>query len=357
MAFEGFVDYDFTMGLVGGCSSDEEESAGPVAVNHSFGRGQFKEMAEKFVIPEPVLEDIIKRSGKSSWSDSTCGVGGATTKMGGVRGARPKGVGRARALKMRAERPPLPHPGRQDIAQTSTPSVGPVPETQSGRNISQSSSTDATSQPRRTIPTTVQTFSPPSENTYDKKWPSLQAASRYTKKCYGFDDTTSDDSSVIVLGSCSSQEESGQDVQTQRQQQQQQQRPIGKKKQKRNWSKYRGMTSVTDPKVTLPPQVVVSTEVDRLGWAVDDQTLCLANLPASVTTAELRTVIESSFGEVTNCKMFKQYHSASVQTAYFRMMKQSVCESVVGYFDGNTYDTESTLQLTCYKLHTGHVTS
>ena len=116
MAFEGFVDYDFTMGLVGGCSSDEEESAGPVAVNHSFGRGQFKEMAEKFVIPEPVLEDIIKRSGKSSWSDSTCGVGGATTKMGGVRGARPKGVGRARALKMRAERPPLPHPGQRDIA-------------------------------------------------------------------------------------------------------------------------------------------------------------------------------------------------------------------------------------------------
>lgn len=97
----------------------------PVVVPHPFGRGQFRELAKKAVVPGIVLEAILKKHGEQpSWSSSATWKGGGGTtrqKMGGVKktsGARttlspskPKTSCRGRALKMRAEKSRMPRPG------------------------------------------------------------------------------------------------------------------------------------------------------------------------------------------------------------------------------------------------------
>ena len=98
------------------------------AVLHPFGRGEFKELARKAVIPKIVLDAIVNKHGNErSWSSSTSVSatwkgGGATrhkSKMGGVNKkncsaeskVKPKVSCRGRALKMRAEKSRMPRPG------------------------------------------------------------------------------------------------------------------------------------------------------------------------------------------------------------------------------------------------------
>jgi len=106
------------------------------AVNHSFGRGGWRARAEKVVLPRVALDTIIKQCGKESWSKqensmespkqagreswSDCVTEGRTKRvnrqMAGVSGAlaKPKSSGRARALRIRAEKCILPQrkPGK-----------------------------------------------------------------------------------------------------------------------------------------------------------------------------------------------------------------------------------------------------
>lgn len=90
-------------------------------VPHPFGRGQFRELAMKAVIPKIVLDAIVnKHGGDPSWSSSTTWEGGGAIqrhKMSGVKrmsthgNAKPKTSCRGRALKMRAEKSRMPRPG------------------------------------------------------------------------------------------------------------------------------------------------------------------------------------------------------------------------------------------------------
>ena len=82
------------------------------AVQHSFGRGSFRSIAEKVVVPKIVLDRIILGEGNNScWTECPRGHrvwmgGAASTRMGGVdtSSLKPKSSGRARALHLRAEK-------------------------------------------------------------------------------------------------------------------------------------------------------------------------------------------------------------------------------------------------------------
>ena len=103
------------------------------AINHSFGRGGWRARAEKVVLPRIALESVIKQCGGESWSDqgrgqgprsdqgerkepkeSSCGGGGQGKGEGpmlcgvGRASVKPRAIGRARALQMRAEMCILP---------------------------------------------------------------------------------------------------------------------------------------------------------------------------------------------------------------------------------------------------------
>lgn len=90
------------------------------AVHHSFGRGRFREVAAKVVVPKIVLDQII---GEKCWTERPRGpvrgnaVGGAgSANMGGVNtDFKPKSSGRARALHMRSQKAALAkrRPGHQ----------------------------------------------------------------------------------------------------------------------------------------------------------------------------------------------------------------------------------------------------
>lgn len=95
------------------------------AVHHSFGRGSFKTVAKRVVVPKIVLDQII---GQKCWTERPRGhgsgsraplVGGAglAAKTGGVKGhdVKPKSSGRARALHLRAQKATLSQrkPGHQ----------------------------------------------------------------------------------------------------------------------------------------------------------------------------------------------------------------------------------------------------
>ena len=106
------------------------------AINHSFGRGGWRARAEKVVLPRIALESVIKQCGGESWSDQgrgqgprsdqrerkeSCGGGGSQGKGEGPMlcdvgraFVKPRAIGRARALQMRAEMCILPprRPGR-----------------------------------------------------------------------------------------------------------------------------------------------------------------------------------------------------------------------------------------------------
>lgn len=128
------------------------------AINHSFGRGGWRARAEKVVLPRIALESVIKQCGGESWSDQgrgqgpgsdqgrgqgpgsdqergqgprndqgerkepkeSCGGGGQGKGEGpmlcgvGRASVKPRAIGRARALQMRAEMCilPLRRPGR-----------------------------------------------------------------------------------------------------------------------------------------------------------------------------------------------------------------------------------------------------
>lgn len=98
-------------------------------VHHSFGRGSFKAVAEKLVVPKLVLDQII---GTESWTEKPRGrvvsssasdrpwvdavTASAKPKMGGVRGElKPRSSGRARALHLRVQKAAQVQrrPGRQ----------------------------------------------------------------------------------------------------------------------------------------------------------------------------------------------------------------------------------------------------
>lgn len=129
------------------------------AINHSFGRGGWRVRAEKVVLPRIALNAVIKQCGGESWSDQwrgrgprsdqgteqapkecggdrgrgeapkecggdqkkgqdsmPCGVGRGSGQMSGVNGTpvKPRASGRARALRIRADKCILPQrkPGR-----------------------------------------------------------------------------------------------------------------------------------------------------------------------------------------------------------------------------------------------------
>ena len=79
------------------------------AVHHSFGRGSFRQMAEKAIVPKLVLDKII---GSKKWSDTPpCPRGHGAAKLGGGAASisvgimvKPKNSGRGRALQMRARK-------------------------------------------------------------------------------------------------------------------------------------------------------------------------------------------------------------------------------------------------------------
>ena len=83
------------------CTFSDQEELEPTPVLHGFGRGQFRERAEKVRIPDVLLNELCNRT---SWSMSTTWG----TRMGGaVRSTpdepRPRRGGRAKALKLRSE--------------------------------------------------------------------------------------------------------------------------------------------------------------------------------------------------------------------------------------------------------------
>ena len=85
------------------CTFSDREELEPTPVLHSFGRGQFRERAEKVRIPDVLLDELCNRN-RTSWSMSTTWG----TRMGGaVRSTpsepRPRRGGRAKALKLRSE--------------------------------------------------------------------------------------------------------------------------------------------------------------------------------------------------------------------------------------------------------------
>ena len=108
-----------------------EEECYPVAVPHSRGRGEWAQWVREAVIPQNVLDIILKRYGSESWSANagkrTRVSGGRSSagpwrrppeqprpvaKVGGAKqhpmrgvgcGSRPKSSGRAWALKMHSE--------------------------------------------------------------------------------------------------------------------------------------------------------------------------------------------------------------------------------------------------------------
>lgn len=77
-----------------------------IPVYHSFGRGCWKELAEKVHLPRDALESAMEQQ-SSRVRDPGEEVGGAASRMGGVRSesasqpSKPKASGRARALKLR----------------------------------------------------------------------------------------------------------------------------------------------------------------------------------------------------------------------------------------------------------------
>lgn len=88
-------------------------------VHHSFGRGNFRDAAEKVVVPKMVLDKIIGSDSSGCWTEAPCGyevpaevrVGGsgARARMRGVsvedgEVCRLRGNGRARALHIRANK-------------------------------------------------------------------------------------------------------------------------------------------------------------------------------------------------------------------------------------------------------------
>ena len=97
------------------------------AINHSFGRGGWRVRAERVVLPRVALDAIIKQCDRESWSEwekrpreagrESRNEGRRTTRqMAGVSGApaKPKSSGRARALRIRAEKCNVPQrkPGK-----------------------------------------------------------------------------------------------------------------------------------------------------------------------------------------------------------------------------------------------------
>lgn len=109
-------------------------------VQHSFGRGSFRSVAEKVVIPKLVLDRII---GKQCWTEKTrtekprghgCGTKKNAVQVGGAGsganvGFKPKSSGRARALQLRAQTAAVAQkrPGRQVRLTVSSERQGDVP--------------------------------------------------------------------------------------------------------------------------------------------------------------------------------------------------------------------------------------
>ena len=76
-------------------------------VLHSFGRGRLCELAGQVLLPRVALESVLQEDSTNTCCDVTDGRsrGGATSCMGGVASAPTmKASGRARALRLRAER-------------------------------------------------------------------------------------------------------------------------------------------------------------------------------------------------------------------------------------------------------------
>ena len=96
---------------------DDDYGMEATAVLHPFGRGRFKELAECAVIPNVLLDELIKTHAERDSQSTTWKLGGAArSKFKEV--AQPRAIGantgRGRALKLRAERyaQPLRRPGQ-----------------------------------------------------------------------------------------------------------------------------------------------------------------------------------------------------------------------------------------------------
>lgn len=119
-------DWDSVAELSDASMLQEPEEIVSRAVNHSFGRGGWRARAEKVILPRVALDAIIKQcgmespkqAGGESWSDRVTEgrTNRANRQMAGVSGAlaKPKSSGRARALRIRAEKCILPQrkPGK-----------------------------------------------------------------------------------------------------------------------------------------------------------------------------------------------------------------------------------------------------
>lgn len=89
------------------------------AVPHPFGRGEFKQRAKDAVIPEIVLNELMRIHGKGpSRQLPACNLGGVVrSKVGGMGQPSLAAGGRAHELRLRAERylqqEPERRPGKQ----------------------------------------------------------------------------------------------------------------------------------------------------------------------------------------------------------------------------------------------------
>lgn len=109
--------------------------------------------------------------------------------------------------------------------------------------------------------------------------------------------------------------------------------------------KGRGTTSSKGKDILRP------SEHPRFTWSIDENTLCLCNIPLNQTEEMLREVI-NDFGIVTHCTILPGLNEAGLKTAYIRMEKHSACDWVISCFHGNPFDDLYAEDVACfYAIH------
>lgn len=92
-------------------------------------------------------------------------------------------------------------------------------------------------------------------------------------------------------------------------------------------------------------------EHPQFTWSIDENTLCLCNIPLNQTEETLREVI-NDFGIVTHCTILPTLNEAGLKTAYIRMEKRSACDWVISCFHGNPFDDLYAEDVACfYAIH------
>lgn len=88
-------------------------------------------------------------------------------------------------------------------------------------------------------------------------------------------------------------------------------------------------------------------EHPQFTWSIDENTLCLCNIPLNQTEEMLREVV-NDFGTVTHCTILPTLNEAGLKTAYIRMEKHSACDWVISCFHGNPFDDLYAEDVACY---------